>query len=65
MLPEEYHWRRESETEVVVLHRLLEHLLHRSRAAWREHDASEGYGEDGVFAYAVVEPLCNVRCERC
>ena len=44
----------------MVLHSLLEHLLHGASAARRVDDSSVGNGEDGVLTYAVVEELGDI-----
>ena len=60
---EEDHGAGETEGEVVVLHGILEDLLHGAGAAGRVDDAAEGQGEDDVFADAVFEELGDVRGE--
>ena len=44
----------------MVLHGILENLLHGSRAARRVDDAAVGQREDAVLADAVLEELGDV-----
>ena len=45
----------------MILHGLLEHLLHRACTSRSEHNTSEGHRQDGVFTDAVVKVFGNVR----
>ena len=49
-----------TETEIVVLHGVLEDLLHGAGAARGVYHTAFGYGEDEILAGAVVEVLGDV-----
>ena len=61
---QEDHRRGIAETEVMILHGLLEHLLHRACTSRSEHNTSESHRQDGVFTDAVVEILGDVGGKR-
>ena len=66
LTPKEDHRRGEAECLIVVLRRILEHLLHRTRTTGRVDYATLGYGQQTIFAYAVVEIFGYMACKgRC
>ena len=62
---DEDHRTRVSKGEIVILHGILEHLLHGACTPRRIDDTSIGQCEDIVFADTVLEELGNMGGERC